>query len=87
MISSSWFLFHEEVVKIKHHLEKGSYSISFIDKKFKFFLENKMNDKILPIMLLSTLNYLILAILQNMSSVSLISFLNFIARMQILGLH
>ena len=25
MISSSWFLFHEEVVKIKHYLEKNSY--------------------------------------------------------------
>ena len=24
-ISSSWFLFHEEVVKIEHYLEKSSY--------------------------------------------------------------
>ena len=45
MISSSWFLLHEEVVKIKHYLEKDSYPLSFIDKQVKFFLENKINEK------------------------------------------
>ena len=41
MISSSWFLFYEEVVKIKHYLEKKSHSLSFIDKKVKFSLRMK----------------------------------------------
>ena len=45
MISSSWFLFHEEVVKIKHYLEKYSYPLSFADKQVNFFLENKINEK------------------------------------------
>ena len=44
-ISSSWFLFHEVVVKIKHYLEKNSYPLSFVDKQVKFFLENKINEK------------------------------------------
>ena len=45
MTSSSWFLFHEKVGKIKHYLESNSYSLSFIDKQVKFFLENKTNEK------------------------------------------
>ena len=45
MISSSWFLFHEEVVKIKHYSEKYSYPLSFVDKQVMFFLENKINKK------------------------------------------
>ena len=45
MTSSSWFLFHEEVVKIKHYLEKNSYPLSFVDKQVTFFLENKINEK------------------------------------------
>ena len=45
MIKSSWFLFHEEVVKIKHYLEKNSYPPSFVNKQVKFFLENKINEK------------------------------------------
>ena len=45
MISSSWFLFHKEIVKIKHCLEKNSYPLSFVDKQVKFFLENKVNEK------------------------------------------
>ena len=45
MIRSSWFLFHEETVKIKHYLEKNSYPLSFVDKQVKFFLENKINKK------------------------------------------
>ena len=45
MISSSWFLFHEEIVKIKHYLEKNSYPLGFVDKQIKFFLENKINEK------------------------------------------
>ena len=44
-ISSSWFLFHEEVVRSKHYLEKNSYPLSFVNKQVKFFLENKINDK------------------------------------------
>ena len=44
MISSSCFLFHEEVAKIKHYLEKNSYPLRF-DKQDKFFLENKINQK------------------------------------------
>ena len=84
MISSSWFLFHEEVVKIKHYLEKNSYPLSFVDKQVKFFLENKINEKVIQIMLqtmlLSTINYLILAIFQQMSNVILIGFVNFIVK-------
>ena len=46
MISSSCFLFHEEVVKIKLYLEKSViYPLSFVDKQVKFFLENKINEK------------------------------------------
>ena len=45
VISSSWFLFHEEVVKIKHYSEKYSYPLSFVDKQVMFFLENKINKK------------------------------------------
>ena len=45
MMSSSWFHFHEEFVKIKHYLEKNSYPLSFVDKQVKFFLENKINEK------------------------------------------
>ena len=44
-ISSSWFLFHEEIVKIKNYLEKNSYPLGFVDKQIKFFLENKINEK------------------------------------------
>ena len=33
MISSSWLLFHEGIVKIKHYLEKNSYLLSFVDKQ------------------------------------------------------
>ena len=66
MISSSWFLFHEEVVKIKHHLGKKSYPLSFIDKQVKFFLENEINEKTGTVNatnnVISTINYLILAI-------------------------
>ena len=45
MISSSWFLFYEEVVKIKHYLEKNSYPLGFADKQVKLFFENKINEK------------------------------------------
>ena len=45
MISSSWFLFHKEVVKIKQYLERNSYPLSFVDKQVKFFIENKINEK------------------------------------------
>ena len=45
MISSTWFIFHEEIVKIKHYLEKNSYPLDFVDKQIKFFLENKINEK------------------------------------------
>ena len=45
MIGSSWFLFHEDVVKTKHYLEKNSYPLSFVDKQVKLFLENKVNEK------------------------------------------
>ena len=43
--SSSWFLFHEEVVKTKRYLEKNSCLLSFAAKQVKFFLENKINEK------------------------------------------
>ena len=42
MISSGWFLFHEDV-KIKDYLEEKFLSLSFVDKQFKFFLENKIS--------------------------------------------
>ena len=45
MISSSWFLFHEEIVKIKHYLEKNSYPLSYVDKQIKFVFENQINEK------------------------------------------
>ena len=45
MISNSWFLFHGEIVKIKHYLEKNSYPLDFVDKQIKFFLDNKINEK------------------------------------------
>ena len=45
MISSSWFLFHKEIVKIKHYLEKNSYPLGFFDKQIKFFVEKKINKK------------------------------------------
>ena len=45
VISSSWFLFHDEVVKIKHYVEKNSFPLSFGDKEVKFFFENKINEK------------------------------------------
>ena len=45
MISSSWFLFHKEIVKIKHYLEKSFYSLGFVDKQINFLLENKTNEK------------------------------------------
>ena len=88
MIRSSSFLFHEEVAKIKYYLQKSSYPLSFIDKQVTLLLENRMNEKllqlILPIILLSTMNYLILAIFQQMSRISLIHFANFTVRTLIL---
>ena len=45
MISRSWFLIYEEVVKIKHYLQKNSYLLGFADKQVKLFLENKINEK------------------------------------------
>ena len=66
LISSSWFLFHEEIAKIMHYLEKNSYPLGFVDKQINFFLENKINEKrvttnttnnVVP----NTTNYLILA--------------------------
>ena len=80
---SSWFLFHEEIVKIQHYLEKNSYPLGFVDKQIKFFLENKINEKRVTInatKLLGTTNYLILAIFQQMSNIRLIGFVNFIAK-------
>ena len=35
-IRSSWFLFHEEVVEIKHYLEKNYDPLSFVDKQSSF---------------------------------------------------
>ena len=35
-IRSSWFLFHEAVVKIKHYLEKNYNPLSFVDKQSSF---------------------------------------------------
>ena len=46
MISSSWFLFHERIVKTNQNLEKNSYPLIFVDEQVKFFDENKMNNKI-----------------------------------------
>ena len=43
MIGSSWSLFHEEIFKTKHYLEKTSLPLSLVDKQVKFFLENKIN--------------------------------------------
>ena len=82
MISSSWFLFHEKIVKIKHYLGKNSYSLSFVDKQVKFFLKNKINEESVTVnaaMLFSTINYFILAIFQQSSNVRLIGF-NFIVK-------
>ena len=45
MISRSWFLFHEEVVEIKHYLEKFLSH----DKQVIFSLENNMNYKIVTV--------------------------------------
>ena len=45
IISSSWFLFDEETVKVKDYLEKNSYPMGFVDKQIKFFIENKINEK------------------------------------------
>ena len=45
MISSSWFLFHEEIVKIKQYSQQNSYPLSFVDNQVKYFLENKINEK------------------------------------------
>ena len=88
MIRSSSFLFHEEVAKIKYYLEKSSYPLSFIDKQVRLLLENRMNEKllqlILPMILLSSMNYLILAIFQQMLRISLIHFVNFTVRTLIL---
>ena len=84
MISSSWFIFHEEIVKIKHYLEKNSYPLDFVDKQIKFFLENKINEKRVTINArnnaVSTTIYLILAIFQQILNVRLIGFVNFIAK-------
>ena len=41
MISSSWFLFYEEIVKIKHYLEKSSYPLRFVHKQIKLNQINK----------------------------------------------
>ena len=71
MISSSWFLFHEGIVKIKNYLEKNYHPLGFVDKQVKFFLENKINQKgatINATILLGTTNYLILAIFQQISN-------------------
>ena len=37
MISSSWFLFQKELVKIKHNLENNFYPLSFIENKLSYF--------------------------------------------------
>ena len=66
MISSSWFLFHEDIVKIKHYFRKNSYSLGFVDKQIKFFLENETNEKKVSINatnnVLGTTNYVTLDI-------------------------
>ena len=45
MISSNWFLFQEEIVKIKHYMEKKMYPLNFVSKQVKVFLKNKMSEK------------------------------------------
>ena len=35
-IRSSWFLFHETIVEIKHYLEKNYNPLSFVDKQSSF---------------------------------------------------
>ena len=49
MIRSSWFPFHEEVVKAKHYLKKNLYPARFDDKQVKTFLKNEMNGKIITV--------------------------------------
>ena len=60
-IRSSWFLFHEAVVEIKHYLEKNYNPLSFVDKQSSF-LWIKQIRKVLQLMLqtqlLSTIKYL-----------------------------
>ena len=60
-IRSSWFLFHEAVVEIKHYLEKNYNPLSFVDKQSSF-LWIKQIRKVLHLMLqtqlLSTIKYL-----------------------------
>ena len=90
MISSGWFLFYEEIVKVKHYLEKNYYPLGLFIKKLSSFLRIKKMRKglqlILQTMLLGTTNCLILAIFQQMSNVILIGFVNFIAKVSVLRL-
>ena len=82
MISSSWFLFRDEVVKIKHHLGKNSYPLTFVDKQVKFFLENKINEKIDTVNAKnSVVKYYKLPYIAHMSThvkCKLIGFINFV---------
>ena len=84
MISSGWFLFHEEIVKIKHYLEKTLIHWVLLISKLSSFLRIKQMRQGLQLMLqtllLSTTNCLILVIFQQMSNVRLIGFVNFIAK-------
>ena len=84
MISSSWFLFHKEIVKIKHYLEKSFYSLGFVDKQIKFLLENKTNEKRVAINATnSVVRYYKLPYIVHISTVSnvrLIVFANFFAK-------
>ena len=81
MISSSWFLFHEEVVKIKHYLEKKSYPLSFVDKQVKLFIENKINEKSDTVNATNNVvKYYKLPYIGHMSNVKLIVFVNIIVK-------
>ena len=79
------FLIHNILtsnLRLKNKLIKKVYLLSFIDKQVKFFLENKMIDRIITVNSTNNVDkhakYLRLAIFQPMPSVSLISFVNFI---------
>ena len=81
MISSSWFLFHEEVVKIKHYLEKNSYPLSSVDKQVKLFIENKINEKSDTVNATNNVvKYYKLPYIGHMSNVKLIVFVNIIVK-------
>ena len=64
---------------MKYYLEKKSGPLSF-DKHMKKIMIIIFGQEMIKLLQLSTINYIIMTMFEQMSTISLLGFINFIAR-------